>query len=312
MPVIKGVYRAYSSSANLGPGFDVMAVALNAYHDDVEVKVTTPGSRHVEVRFYGEFSTGIAPEKSTVMLAAKELLSRTGICADVEVSVTKGIPVGKGLGSSGASAAGIVRALNDLLGLELGESEEVLIAGEGERASAGVPHYDNVAASLHGWLTIVFKGRPGIEVRSYRVRATFVIAAPNLATPPSKTEVMRSVIPRVVNLGDVVANQGNLAALVTGLLLGDLALAGKGMEDHIVVPARAKYIPCFYWARDAAMNAGALGFTLSGAGPSTIALVPSEAVAKEVSRAVKEAYKACGISADVVIARPAPGVLRID
>ncbi len=309
-----GRYRAYSSTANLGPGFDMLGIALQAFYDEAEVRVNMNGGGVVRVRYVGPHSNQVSSfaENCVAKRAALALLRRYGGDIDVDIVIWKGVPPGKGLGSSGASAALVVHALDDMLDLGLRDEEKVLLAGEGEVASAGTPHYDNVAASLLGGLAIVSKSKAGIKVWSTKVNATFVVAVPDVRTHHSKTKLMRSLIPGEVPLNIYVENSSYLATLLAGLLTGDLKLAGYGMSnDVIVTKARAPYVPCYAEAMKAAIEAGAYGFTLSGAGPSTIALV-DECSAEAVAKALEKAYSSCGVGAQVVVTQVAGRPERLD
>lgn len=309
-----GKYRAYSSTANLGPGFDVLGIALQAFYDEAEVRVSMNGEGKVKVRYIGPYSNQVSSFAGDCVAkrAALALLRRYRSDVDVNMVIWKGVPPGKGLGSSGASAALVVHALDDILDLGLKDEEKVLLAGEGEVASAGTPHYDNVAASLLGGLAIVSKSKAGIKVWSTKVSATFVVAVPDVRTHHSKTKLMRSLIPDEVPLNVHVENSSYLATLLAGLLTGDLKLAGYGMSnDAIVTKARSPHVPCYAEAMEAAIKAGAYGFTLSGAGPSTIALV-DECSAETVAKALKKAYSSCGVKAQVVITQVAGRPERLD
>jgi len=302
-------YRAFSSSANLGPGFDVVAVALDAFYDEVELTIRPGAGRVITVFTDPSIPGGL---ENTAAQAALGVLKRYGRDIDVEIKVRKGIPVGRGLGSSGATAAAVVRGLNEALGLGLDAREEMLLAGRAEAAAAGEPHYDNVAASLLGGLVIIYNASGTYYTISIPIEAWFVIAVPHIRVPRAKTKTMRSIIPRTVSLKLHVADSGRLAALIAGLLTGQWLDAGRGMEDEIITPFRAKHVPCFEEARAAALRSGAFGFTISGAGPSTIALVEGGDRVDRVAQAIKIAYEECGVAVKVKDTRPAPGAHRVD
>jgi hypothetical protein len=135
------------TTANLGPGFDVFALALDAFHDTIQIHTSLEES--VELEMTGPYSSNVPedPDLNSAGLVAKDLLSRHKIDAGVKIRVEKGIPVGKGLGSSAASAAATAVGLNSILGLGLTQNENVEMAAQGELASAGAPHADNVAAA---------------------------------------------------------------------------------------------------------------------------------------------------------------------
>jgi len=303
--------RAYSSSANLGPGFDALALAHTSFYDEVEVRLE-PGSGSVTVEtVYGPYASG-AGGADTAKQAVEALLELTATrlqAEDLVLRVYKGVPPGLGLGSSGASAAAAVKAAAAVLGLE--PSEEVLIeaAGRGEAAAAGAPHYDNVAASILGGLAVVATDREG---RLYATRleldAWLAIYVPRSQMQTrAKTKLMREILPQKVSLASAARNWSRLALLVAAAALGDLRLLGvMMMQDEIVEPVRQKYVPCYTEVKKTALDAGALGVSISGAGPSMIALAGDEKTAHGIAQAWLDKCTCC--EPDIVkVARVAPG-----
>ena len=315
MTKVKARYRAYSSTANLGSGFDVIAVALDAYFDEALVEVKSPGTGQINVNYIGPYASEVRGI-DLVKEIAKRLIKEYSLSVDLYVKLWKGIPVGKGLGSSGASIALIIRALNELLGLGLGIEDEVTLAGEGESLVAGSPHYDNVSASLLGGAVIVLK-ESNDRVKPIKIDVSslkglkFIIVVPNVEVHQFKTGFMRSILPREVPLELVVKNSSRLATLILGLMKSDLTLIGKGLEDFIITPARSKYVPCYWHVKERVLGSGALGVTLSGAGPSIVVVAPSDKL-DEVSRVIKSSYSDCGIDVEIKYSSIAPGVKRIE
>ena len=303
---MKARARAYCSSANLGSGFDVLAVALDAYYDEVWVEAEPTNYTHVEVaEIRGPHSRSVPGKGNTAQVAVEKLLEKVGIAARVELGIWKGVPVGRGLGSSGATAAAAVAAVIQALGLRVSKEVAAQAAGEGERASAGEPHYDNSSASLLGGVAVVCSLDP-LRVYAFEPEKElrFVIAVPQVDLGKRKTEKMRKVLPRTVTLRKHVEASARLAALLLGLRRGDPELVGIGMRDDIVEPARAPLIPAYERAVKYAYQAGAAGVTISGAGPSIIALCRKAAA--PIERALREAYEEEGIQVEVRAARPAP------
>lgn len=306
--------RAYSSSANLGPGFDVLAVAHTAYYDEVEVRLE-PGTGQVVVEsVYGPYASQ-AGRADTAKKAVEELLKITGTNMgnhDIVLRVYKGVPPGRGLGSSGASAAAAVKAVELLLDLNVSDSILVRAAGRGEAAAAGSPHYDNVAASLLGSLTIVSFDKDGqLYVSRIEVDAWFALFVPKIEIGSSKTKLMREILPRQVSLDIAARNWGRLAMLITAAVRGDLRLMGHMMmQDEIVEPIRSRYIPCYDTVVEAALEAGALGVTISGAGPALIALASSREDATRIAEAMTKSCKCCEIE-DVKIAQTAGPATKV-
>lgn len=298
--------KAFCSSANLGSGFDVVAVALDAFYDIVEVIVESGEGNVTVSSVEGPYADSSMIINNTAKRAVEYALSILNIPVDVELKIWKGIPVSLGLGSSGASAAAAVKALVEALNINLSTNEQVVIAGMGEEISAGEPHYDNVAASLLGGLTVIYSQKP-LKVAKFNIGGYFVVAVPLVKTPPNKTAYMREVIPVSVGLKAVVFNTSKLAALLTGFLNGNLKIAGMGMDDVIVEPFRSRYVPCYSEVKKAALKAGAYGVAISGAGPSIVALAGTKKEACNIARAVKCAYENRGLKVMVRIANPAPG-----
>jgi homoserine kinase len=218
-----------------------------------------------------------------------------------------------GLGSSGASAAAAVKAVSILLGIEPGEDVLVEAAGRGEAAAAGTPHYDNVAASILGGLTIVATDAEGrLYVKRLEFDAWFAVYVPRpRIQAPAKTKLMREVLPKSIPLAVAARNWSRLAMLVAAAATRDLRLMGvMMMQDEIIEAARQKYIACYSEAKRAALDAGALGVSISGAGPSIIALAGDEKTARSVAEAWLSRCACC--EADIVkVARVAPPATQL-
>lgn len=292
---------APSTSANLGAGFDVVALAHDAYYSRASAKVESGCGVHV--KFKG-FDPG--PD-NTVRRALEIFLRRMGICKSIEVEVENRIPVGRGLGSSAASAVAALAAVAEEAGIKISPLEAAEVCGLAEEAAAGSPHFDNSSAAALGGVVVITNLNP-LRAKSFMTRLNLVVAVPDVQPQPMKTKIMREVLPKEVPFKTYVRQLSRVAALALGLASGDLELIANGMEDDVVVPARAPLVPLYSEARRAALEAGALGFTISGAGPSVLALV-READAENVAHAVRSAYAKAGISVEVKIAQTAKGAL---
>jgi len=304
--------RAYCSSANLGCGFDIMAVALNAFYDEVELRIEEPGKGYVYVdEVKGPYASKEMLLKNTAKKAIEAILSDLKINVNVAIRLWKGVPIGRGLGSSGASAAAAVKAIVMALNLNLHDSRLVEYAGIGEREAAGSMHYDNVAASLLGGLVVITSRKPLKVVKIPLKDLYFVLGIPEVTIAKAKTAFMRSVIPKTISLDLHVEASARLAALILGLMNKDRELLLKGTYDPIVEAARSKYIPCYQQVRKRAIETGALGVTISGAGPSMIALADNEKLARELAKAFKEAYEECQITSKITICKPVTGAHKI-
>lgn len=305
------------TTANLGPGFDVFALALDAFHDTVQIHSWPEGGVELEVAGVDSEKVPGDPDLNSAGVVAKELLSRHEMDVGVKVRIEKGIPVGKGLGSSAATAAATAFGLNWMLGLDLTKNEIVEMAARGEVASAGAPHADNVAAAVLGGFTIVQSYSP-FSVAGFAPprRLEVAIAIPEIRTPPrqkhvrppSKTEFARALLPDRVPLEKVAQNVGGAASIVAGFLSEDIALIGKGMVDAIAEPARAPLVPGYAEVRRVALAAGAEGVAISGAGPSMIAIVDNAKVSvAPVAEAMREAFESADVQCRALTSKPARG-----
>ena len=294
--------RAPSSTANLGPGFDVFGLALNAFYD--QVKITKKGKG---IKIITSDSIPLNPEKNTAGLVAKNMLKKFKIKDAIEIKIKKGIPAGFGMGSSAASAAATAVAINKLFNLKLDSNSLVKFAGMGEKASAGTIHYDNVAASVLGGFVIVQTNPLNVIKIEPPRDLVLCVAIPKLVVPAKKTQVSRSVIPSKIRISDSILNLANASAIVAGFMKKDSKLIGKSVVDVIVEPARQHLIPGFIKVKKNALNAGALGVTISGAGPSVIAFATSASNLKKISVSMTKGFASVNKKSNAIICKPSKG-----
>jgi len=294
--------RAPCSTANLGPGFDVFGLALDAFYD--EVTVTKKGKG---ITIVSSDDIPLDPKKNTAGLVAKEMKKKKKLTGGVEIKIRKNVPPGFGMGSSAASAAGCAIAINKLYNLKLNQNQLVSYAGIGEKASAGSIHYDNVAASVLGGFVIVDSSPLSVIRIEAPKDLILCVAVPKMKVPKKKTKVSRSVIPKTVKLSDSITNLANAANIVAGFLNKDSSLIGKSVEDVIVVPARKHMIPGFNNVKNNALRSGAFGVTISGAGPSVIAFASKKQNLTKIGAAMKKGFKSAKVDCDIVICKPSKG-----
>ncbi len=294
--------RAPSSTANLGPGFDVFGLALDAFFDEITLTKTRAG-----ITIITEDSIPLSPSKNTAGLVVAYMKKRFKVKSGVQIKIRKGVPAGYGMGSSAASAAATAVAFDRLFRLHLDGNALVECAGVGERASAGSIHYDNVSASVLGGFVIV-RTKPLDVIRiTPPTDLRLCVAVPKLKVPPKKTEVSRSVIPKQVNLSDSVKNLSNAAAIVAGFLKKDSTMIGTSIQDVIVEPARQHLIPGFSAVKKNALRAGALGVTISGAGPSVIAFATKKSDLAKIATSMKNGFATAKMDCDVIVCKPSSG-----
>ncbi|PJB97487.1 MAG: homoserine kinase [Nitrosopumilales archaeon CG_4_9_14_0_8_um_filter_34_10] len=298
--------KAPSSTANLGPGFDVFGLAVDAFFDEITLTKKKSG---VSIVTKDDIPTN--PDNNTAGLVVKNMLKKLKIKDGVEIKIKKGVPAGFGMGSSAASAAAAVIAFNQMFELKLDDNALVEFAGFGEKASAGSVHYDNVAASVLGGFVIVRTNPLNVIKIEPPMNLRMCIAVPTLEVPKKKTKVSRGVIPKKVRLSDSIANLSNAAAIVAGFMRKDPDLIGDSIKDVIVEPARQHMIPGFIKVKENALKAGALGVTISGAGPSVIAFSKSSADLKKISLAMSKGFASANTKCQTVICKPSKGAIVI-
>tara|TARA_B100001146_G_scaffold30141_1_gene23650 strand:+ start:1387 stop:2331 length:945 start_codon:yes stop_codon:yes gene_type:complete len=302
--------RTPSSTANLGPGFDVFGLALDAYYDEITLSKTNKSTTNKPwhgVRILTTDNIPKDPQQNTAGLVIKSMKQKFKIKSGVEIRIKKGVPAGFGMGSSAASAAAAALAFNKLFNLKLDNKMLVKCAGIGEKASAGTIHYDNVAASLLGGFVIV-KTKPLDVIRLEPPKDLILcMAIPKIKVPNKKTKVSRSVIPKTVKLSDLTTNLSNAANIVSGFLLKDSDLIGRSIQDVIVEPARKHLIPGFSKVKNNALNAGALGVTISGAGPSIIAFCKKSQNLKKIEKSMEKGFNSVKVDCDVFTCKPSVG-----
>jgi homoserine kinase len=305
---------APASIANLGPGFDALGVALEGLGDVVQARRTErPGVALVEMTGEKE-NIPTDPAKNCAGRAAesvlKQLKGKAAKEAGLEMKLHKGLPQGSGLGSSAASAVGGAVAAHLLFGSALGSNTLLEAALEGEVLASGSRHADNLAASLLGGFTIVRSHAPLDVIRLELPSAMrFVVVLPGMEI---ETRFARSVLPEMISLKDAKSNWANTAALVAAVAHGNLADFGRAVDDQVVEPVRSKLIPGFADVKRAALEAGAHGCSISGAGPALFAVANSD-TAERVALAMHAAFQRHGLPSRHFICPPDNrGARRLD
>jgi len=301
--VLKVTVTAPSSTANLGPGFDVFGLAVNAFYD--EITLTKKNTKGVNIVTNDDIPTN--PDKNTAGLVVKNMIDKFRTKDGIEIKIKKKVPAGYGMGSSAASAAAAAVAFDKLYNLKLDGNTLVEFAGVGEKASAGSIHYDNVAASVLGGFVIVKTNPLDIIRIDPPGDLRMCIAVPKLDVPKKKTKVSRSVIPKKVSLKDSITNLSNATAIVAGFMNKDSELIGRSIKDVIIEPARQHMIPGFAKVKENALKAGALGVTISGAGPSVIAFSKGSSNLTKISLAMANGFKSAKIECQTIVCKPSLG-----
>lgn len=273
-----------STIGNVGVGFDVMGMALEHVAEEVTVQKRDDG-KLVIVEQISEVDLPSEAEKNAATVAVQHFLQHIGSNQGFSVSIKKFVRPGSGLGSSAASSAGAVFAANELLGSPLSRKELLPFAMEGERIACGSPIADNVSPAMLGGIVLIHKGEeidlielPYLD----ELYCSLIYPAINI-----KTEDARNILDDKIDLQLAITQWGSLATFVSAIYTANYDLIGKSLRDHVVEPMRAKLIPGFAEVKSAAMQAGALGCSISGAGPSIFALSRGKDTAAQVLQAME-------------------------
>ena len=286
---------APASVGNVGIGFDILGFAVDAIGD----RITVSRSVQPGVRITG--CSGVAvdlpleAEKNTAGRALLALNIAAKPPFGFEMHIEKGIPLGSGLGGSAASAVGAVVAANALLDQPFDKLSLLKFAMHGEAVASGSLHVDNIAPSLFGGLVLtVGIDNPRVKRIPVPKGICAVIAHPHMFL---STKQARAILKRDVAMADFVWQTANLAGFISGCYTDDLELIREGLNDVVIEPQRRQLIPGFSAVRAAALTAGALGCSISGAGPTMFAWAMADDAAAVREKMVAE-FAANGIETD--------------
>lgn len=284
-----------ASTANLGPGFDALGMALDLYAwIEMGVASTT------EIRLYGDQMNGVPTDKSNLIYkVAQQVFDKAGVShPELDIAMYSDIPLTRGLGSSASAIVGALVAANALIGNKLSPHELFQMASELEK------HPDNVGASLFGGLIVAFWD--GERAEHLRIvpedRLDVLVAIPRFQL---STEKARHMLPEQVPMKDAVFNIGHASLLVAAFCSGRYDMIRHAMKDALHQPYRATLIPGMSDILERAEEHGALGVALSGAGPTLLALVDGkEGRGAELERFLLDTLRDKGIEADMMWLKP--------
>ncbi len=271
--------RVPATSANLGAGFDVFGIALDNPFDILEIEKNDK----IEIIVRGKGSEYIPtdPQKNTAGVVASILEK------PVRITINRNIPLSSGLGSSASPAAGIAFALNEMYELGLPREQLVRIAARGEQVASGVAHADNVAPAIYGGFVIVHENK----IISLVPEDIGIVAVhPDIIV---STRTARAILPKKMSIEDVSFNIASAASMVVGMMKSDIKLIGESMENRVIEKTRSGLIKGYSLVRERTLEAGAAGVTISGSGPTMIAVCKMderEKVAKAMTSAFEESH----------------------
>lgn len=282
--------KSPATVSNLSCGFDIIGLALHEPNDIMELILKDePG---IIIRHTDDYGLPTAPTKNIAGVALQAMIDATGFKKGFEIIIKKNIKPGSGIGSSAASAAGIVVAANELMQTSYNKKQLVNFAMEGEVIASGARHADNLAPCIYGGVVII-RDTPTLDIIELNVPPMYVtIVHPQIEI---KTSYAREILPKEVPLKSAVHQWANVAGLVAGFMKSDYELIGRSLEDVIVEPVRSKLIPGFDEVKSKCREAGVLGGGISGSGPSLFMLSKEEKDAKAAEEIMSDIYNRLGI-----------------
>lgn len=278
---------APATVANLSCGFDVLGCCLQNVGDEMLVRKND--LKELRITKITGADLPLQIDRNVAGVAVQALMARLGKRQGFDIEIDKKIRSGSGIGSSAASAAGAVYAVNKLLDEPFTNNELIEFAMQGELLASGNAHADNVAPALLGGFSLVRSYDP-LEILSLPAppEIRMVILHPMIEI---KTRDSRAIIKQNVTLSSAIAQWGNLGAFVSALYTSDYALMGRSLHDAIVEPVRSILIPYFDELKLLAMNHATLGFGISGSGPSVFAMCKGDSVAEKIQEVFADFLK---------------------
>ena len=276
--------------ANIVCGFDVMGFAIHQPADKIVMRLLN--KREIRIINKDEYNLPTNPEKNVFGGALLAMMCEVKEDIGFEIESTKVIKPGSGIGSSAASAAGVVVGANHLLGNRFSKKELVHFAMHGEQIASQAWHADNIAPCIYGGVTLIRSNDP-LDIIPLDFPPLYVtVIHPQIEV---KTSYAREILPKQVSLRDAVTQWANVGGLVAGFMKQDYDVISRSLQDVLIEPVRSKLIPGFDEMKKLCLEAGALGGGISGSGPSMFMLSKDEATAKAVEKVMNEVYQKMGV-----------------
>ena len=293
---------APATVANVACGYDVLGFAIDQPGDEIVVRGSDEPGLRITTITGDNGKLPLDADKNTAGVAALDLLKHLGMLdIGIEMEIHKKMPFGSGLGSSAASAVAGAYAVNKLIGEPLTKKQILPFAMTGEASADGAWHADNVGPCLLGGIVFI-RDNQELDIAQLPVPKNLwaAVVHPDIEI---LTKVARGILPNEIPLQNVTQQIGNLGGLICGLIQEDYGLISRSVHDVIAEPRRQKLIPEFYRAKRAAMASGALGFSISGAGPSVFALCEGEEIARKVGESVTEVFTKADLGNQVYVSK---------
>ncbi len=285
--------------ANVSCGFDVLGFCLDSIGDEMVIRKTD--KKGIFITKIEGYDLPYEAEKNVAGVSALALMEDAKPDCGFEIEIYKKIKPGSGVGSSSASAAGSVYAINELLGRPYDKTQLTHFAMKGEALASGSEHADNIAPAIFGGFTLVKSCTP-LKVLEIPTPSSLyaTIIHPEIEI---KTSEARAILPKDINLQNAITQWANVGSLVHAMHTDDYALLSESLNDVIVEPHRSQLIPHFDSVKSESLKAGALGCGISGSGPSIFTLSKGKDIAELVAEAMKTAYSSTGINFNIYVSK---------
>lgn len=286
---------APATVANLSCGFDVLGFCLDSVGDEMYIRKTD--QKGIKITKIEGYDLPFEAERNVAGVSALALYDAARPNCGFEIEIYKKIKPGSGIGSSSASAAGSVFAINELLGKPFSKTQLAQFAMKGEALASGAEHADNIAPALFGGFTLVKSSSPLKIIELPSPTALFAtIIHPQIEI---KTADARAILPQEIPLEKAITQWANVGSLIHSLHTNDFQLLGESLTDVVVEPYRSQLIPHFDAVKKASLMNGALGCGISGSGPSIFALSEGKAKAEAVADAMRQVYSITELACDI-------------
>ncbi len=290
---------APATVANVACGFDIFGFAVDNPGDEIILSKTTTGKVVISNIEGDGGRLPLAAEKNTAGIAIQKYLEHIGSGQGFDIQLKKLMPLGSGMGSSASSAVAGVFAANELMSKPLAQKDLLPFAMEGERIACGSAHADNVGPSLMGGFVVIRSYDP-LDIIQIKTPSELyaTIVHPQVEV---NTKDARNILRREVSLKNTITQMGNVAGLIAGLMTPDYDLISRSLVDVIIEPIRSILIPQFDDVKNAAIDSGALGCSISGSGPSMFALSKDLETAHKVGKAMQAGFAKVNIGSECYV-----------
>lgn len=289
MPHVIKVF-APASVANVAVGYDILGFAIDGPGDDIIIRPGDKPGLHIKSIVGDQNRLPHDVMLNTAGFSAHRFLSDIGALDEpIIMEIHKKMPFGSGLGSSAASAVAGVFGVATFLKTKHQKIDLLKYAVEGEQLADGSWHADNVAPSLLGGMVLI-RDNATLDCKKLHIPygLTAVVIYPKVKI---LTRDSRDILSKELSLSSHITQSGNLGAFIAGMYTSDFGLIKRSLKDILIEPQRAHLIPHFYDVKEVALSEGALGFSISGAGPSMFALCDNTLIAENIHEKVKALYK---------------------